>query len=259
MSHELRTPLNAIIGYSEMLEEEAEERGLDDLAPDLGKIHAAGKHLLALINDVLDLSKIEAGKMELFLEDFDVRALVQDVEATIRPLVEKNQNLLEVACPAGHRHDARRPHPRAPDPLQPAEQRGQVHPARAGGARGLPLRLSGEDWIEFAVTDTGIGMTPEQQRASSRPSPRPTPPPRASTAAPGLGLVISRRFCADDGRRHPAGERARPRLGLHRPPARGCRRRGAARRPPRGPAAAACRPPSSPSSWWWTTRRRRAS
>ena len=100
MSHELRTPLNAIIGYSEMLEEEAEERGLEDLAPDLAKIHAAGKHLLALINDVLDLSKIEAGKMELFLEDFDVRALVQDVESTIRPLVEKNQNLLEVNCPA---------------------------------------------------------------------------------------------------------------------------------------------------------------
>ena len=100
MSHELRTPLNAIIGYSEMLEEEAEERGLEDLAPDLGKIQAAGKHLLALINDVLDLSKIEAGKMELYLEDFDVRALVQDVEATIRPLVEKNENLLEVRCPA---------------------------------------------------------------------------------------------------------------------------------------------------------------
>ena len=100
MSHELRTPLNAIIGYSEMLEEEAEERGFEDLGPDLGKIHTAGRHLLTLINDVLDLSKIEAGKMELFLEDFELTALVQDVESTIRPLVEKAHNTLEVNCPA---------------------------------------------------------------------------------------------------------------------------------------------------------------
>ena len=76
MSHELRTPLNAIIGYSEMLQEEAEELGHGDFVPDLEKIHGAGKHLLGLINDILDLSKIEAGKMELFLEDFDVAALV---------------------------------------------------------------------------------------------------------------------------------------------------------------------------------------
>ena len=101
MSHELRTPLNAIIGYSEMLQEEAEERGSAAVfVPDLQKIHAAGKHLLALINDILDLSKIEAGKMELFLETFDVRALVDDVESTIHPLVEKNHNVLEVKCPA---------------------------------------------------------------------------------------------------------------------------------------------------------------
>ena len=71
MSHELRTPLNAIIGYSEMLQEEAEDAGQDDFIPDLEKIHAAGKHLLALINDILDLSKIEAGKMELYLETFE--------------------------------------------------------------------------------------------------------------------------------------------------------------------------------------------
>src|ERR1043165_5238433 len=79
MSHELRTPLNAIIGYSEMLEEEAAERGHGDYAADLQKIRAAGRHLLALINDVLDLSKIEAGKLELYLETFDLRAAVDDV------------------------------------------------------------------------------------------------------------------------------------------------------------------------------------
>ena len=96
MSHELRTPLNAIIGYSEMLQEEAEELGHEHLVADLQKIHGAGRHLLGLINDILDLSKIEAGKMELFLEEFAVAALVAEVEATIRPLVAKNANSLDV-------------------------------------------------------------------------------------------------------------------------------------------------------------------
>ena len=94
MSHELRTPLNAIIGYSEMLEEEVADSGHDELAPDLQKIRSAGRHLLALINDILDLSKIEAGKIELYLEDFDVAGMVDDVATTIRPLVDKNANRL---------------------------------------------------------------------------------------------------------------------------------------------------------------------
>jgi signal transduction histidine kinase len=90
MSHELRTPLNAIIGYSEMLREEAEELGQKEFIPDLQKISMAGKHLLALIRDILDLSKIEAGKMSLYLETFDVANLVQEVVTTVRPLVEQN-------------------------------------------------------------------------------------------------------------------------------------------------------------------------
>ena len=96
MSHELRTPLNAIIGYSEMLQEEAEELGQVDFLPDLQKINAAGKHLLALINDILDLSKIEAGKMDLFLETFEIAPMLRDVVTTITPLVEKNANTLAV-------------------------------------------------------------------------------------------------------------------------------------------------------------------
>jgi len=100
MSHELRTPLNAIIGYSEMLQEEAQEVGQVGFVPDLEKIHGAGKHLLGLINDVLDLSKVEAGKMTLYLEDFDVPKLVKEVAATVQPLVTKNGNRLEVECPA---------------------------------------------------------------------------------------------------------------------------------------------------------------
>jgi signal transduction histidine kinase len=98
MSHELRTPLNAIIGYSEILHEEAEDLGQENVLPDLQKIQTAGRHLLALINDILDLSKIEAGKMDLFLETFDVAQMIQGVVATITPLAEKNANTLEVKC-----------------------------------------------------------------------------------------------------------------------------------------------------------------
>ncbi len=99
MSHELRTPLNAIIGYSEMLQEEAEELEQKDLIPDLKKIHGAGKHLLGLINDILDLSKIESGKIELYLETVDISLLVREIIIMIQPLVEKNANFLVVNCP----------------------------------------------------------------------------------------------------------------------------------------------------------------
>ena len=98
MSHELRTPLNAIIGYSEMLQEEAEEIGEEAFIPDLQKVNAAGKHLLGLINDILDLSKIEAGRMDLFLETFGVSDLMRDVRSIVQPLVEKNANALAISC-----------------------------------------------------------------------------------------------------------------------------------------------------------------
>jgi signal transduction histidine kinase len=98
MSHELRTPLNAIIGYSELLQEEAADLGQQAFIPDLEKIQAAGKHLLGLINDILDLSRIEAGKMELFLEQFAVAKLVEDVQTIVQPLIDKNGNALEVVC-----------------------------------------------------------------------------------------------------------------------------------------------------------------
>ena len=99
MSHELRTPLNAIIGYSEMLQEEAEDLDADAFLPDLQRINSAGKHLLGLINDILDLSKIEAGRMDLFLETFEIGRMVQDVQAIVQPLVDKNGNTLVVICP----------------------------------------------------------------------------------------------------------------------------------------------------------------
>ena len=99
MSHELRTPLNAIIGYSEMLQEEAEDLGEEAFLPDLQRINTAGKHLLGLINDILDLSKIEAGRMDLDLETFEIGQMVRDVAAIVQPLIEKNGNMLTVACP----------------------------------------------------------------------------------------------------------------------------------------------------------------
>ena len=194
MSHELRTPLNAIIGYSEMLEEEAQERGLQDIAPDLAKVHAAGRHLLALINDVLDLSKIEAGKMELFLEDFDLGALVQDVESTIRPLVEKNQNVLEVSCPDGIgvlHADLTRVRQILFNLLSNAAkftQRGRV------GLTVSPRRADGRDWIELAVSDTGIGLAPEQQRRLFQSFTQADASTSRKYGGTGLGLVISRRF-----------------------------------------------------------------
>src|SRR6478735_8384997 len=99
MSHELRTPLNAIILYTDLVRDEAAGRGLDDMLPDLKKIHGAAKHLLALINDVLDLARVESGKLDLHPESFDVEAMVRDVVTTIQPLAQKNANALVVRCP----------------------------------------------------------------------------------------------------------------------------------------------------------------
>ena len=96
MSHELRTPLNAIIGYSDMLKEDAEDLGCEDFIPDLHKIQTAGKHLLSLISDILDISKIEAGRMELYLENFNPVNLIEDVVSTVESLVEKNSNKFEI-------------------------------------------------------------------------------------------------------------------------------------------------------------------
>ncbi len=97
MSHELRTPLNATIGYSELLEEIADEMSLEEeIGPDLQKIHSAGKHLLSVINDILDLSKIEAGKMEFYNQNCDLEALIKEVVSTVQPIIDKNSNVLDI-------------------------------------------------------------------------------------------------------------------------------------------------------------------
>ena len=195
MSHELRTPLNAIIGYSEMLEEEATDAGQEAFVPDLQKIRSAGRHLLSLINDILDLSKIEAGKLELFLEEFDVRATIEEVATTVGPLVQKNANRLEVRCaPAlGAMHaDLTRTRQVLLNLLSNASKftkQGTITLAAEREAAG------GEDWVVFRVADSGIGMTPEQLGRLFEAFSQADASTSRNYGGTGLGLAISRRFC----------------------------------------------------------------
>jgi PAS domain S-box-containing protein len=196
MSHELRTPLNAIIGYSEMLQEEVAELGQTALAPDLEKIHTAGRHLLALINDILDLSKIEAGKIELYLEPFDVHRMLQDVTTTVRPLVEKNANRLEVeeAGDLGTMHaDLTKVRQVLLNLLSNAckfTERGTVALAASRERDG-----SDRDWMVFRVADSGIGMTPQQMARLFEAFSQADASTSRHYGGTGLGLAISRRFC----------------------------------------------------------------
>ena len=195
MSHELRTPLNAIIGYSEMLQEEAEEVDQKDFIPDLEKIHGAGKHLLGLINDILDLSKIEAGKMSLYLEDFDVAKLIGEVAATVQPLVTKNGNRLEVVCPAdlGTMHgDVTKVRQTLFNLLSNASKFTEKGTLRLEVSKNFNSQPS---TIYFRVTDTGIGMTPEQLAKLFQAFTQADSSTSRKYGGTGLGLAISRKFC----------------------------------------------------------------
>jgi signal transduction histidine kinase/CheY-like chemotaxis protein/putative methionine-R-sulfoxide reductase with GAF domain len=195
MSHELRTPLNAIIGYSEMLQEDAADLGAGPLIDDLRKINAAGKHLLELINAVLDLSKIEAGKMELYLESFDVAGLVRDIAAVVQPLAAKNANRLEVRCAddIGAMHaDLTKVRQALFNLLSNAckfTDRGTVSVAVTRAAE------QGQDWMTFAVSDTGIGMTPEQLARLFEAFAQADAATTRKYGGTGLGLALSRRLC----------------------------------------------------------------
>src|SRR4029453_2656402 len=195
MSHELRTPLNAIIGYSEMLQEDAADLGAEQFTDDLQKINAAGKHLLELINAVLDLSKIEAGKMELYLEGFEVPALVRDIAAVIQPLAAKNGNRLETRCPAEigtMRADLTKVRQALFNLLSNAckfTEQGTVTLAAS--------RETGEggDWIVFTGSDTGIGMTAEQLARLFEAFSQADAATNRKYGGTGLGLALSRRLC----------------------------------------------------------------
>ncbi len=194
MSHELRTPLNAIIGYSEMLEEEVADIGHEELAPDLRKIRSAGRHLLALINDILDLSKIEAGKTELYLEDFEIGATVDDVATTIRPLVDKNANRLVVRSDApGMMHgDLTKVRQMLLNLLSNACKFAEHGTITLEVERGPGA--GGADEIRFRVSDSGIGMTPAQMSRLFEAFSQAESSTSKKYGGTGLGLAITRQF-----------------------------------------------------------------
>ena len=195
MSHELRTPLNAIIGYSELIQEEAEDLEVEDFAPDLEKIRAAGKHLLALINDVLDLSKIEAGKFELNNASFDMANTITDVVETVRPLVANNSNELAVeAAPdlgvmVGDMTRVRQCLLNLMSNACKFTEQGRIKLEARREARGDGA------WLVLQVSDTGIGMNQEQLARLFQPFTQVDDSSTRKHGGTGLGLNITRRFC----------------------------------------------------------------
>jgi len=195
MSHELRTPMNAIPGYSEMLMEEAEDVGQDDFIPDLKKINQAGNHLLSLINDVLDLSKIESGKMETFAEVFDVEGLVDQIAGTAQPLMAKNNNHFKIergenlgnAC-----QDITK--------LRQSLLNMLSNAAKFTHKGTITLRVEREhagevEWLTFAVNDSGIGIPADKLDHVFEEFSQADNSTTRDYGGTGLGLTISRRFC----------------------------------------------------------------
>jgi len=195
MSHELRTPMNAIIGYSEMLMEDAEDNENEEAVDDLKKIRDAGQHLLALINDVLDLSKIEAGKMDLYLERFAIPEMIDEVVNTIDTLVKKNGNRLNVEV----------------DPSL-GEMRGDITKVRQAlfnllsnaakftkqGNIDLLVEaetVDGAEWVQMSVSDSGIGISAEKIDHVFEEFSQADDSTTRNYGGTGLGLPISRRFC----------------------------------------------------------------
>jgi signal transduction histidine kinase len=195
MSHELRTPLNGIIGLSQLLQDDAQDLGDPDFISDLQSINASGKHLLRLIEDILDLSKIEAGKITLYPETFEIAKLIDELVLTVKPLVEKNGNILEVHCD---------------------EQIGTMHADQTKVRQVLFNLLSNaakftkqgrvtlsvtfeqvgnSPQIDFRVSDTGIGMSDEQQQRLFQAFTQGDTSTTRRYGGTGLGLAISRHFC----------------------------------------------------------------
>jgi PAS domain S-box-containing protein len=195
MSHEIRTPLNAVIGYSELLQDEAEDQGLLQFIPDLAKIHGAGKHLLALINDILDLSKIEAGKMQLLLERFSLSALVAEIESTARALVEKNSNAFKIEMQAKldtattDRIKVRQVI------LNLLSNAGKFTHDGTITLQVTNETVEGKDWIQFQICDTGVGISHEDQKKLFLEFTQVDSSTTRKHGGTGLGLAISRKFC----------------------------------------------------------------
>jgi signal transduction histidine kinase/DNA-binding response OmpR family regulator len=197
MSHELRTPLNAIIGYSEILEEDAEEDGQVELIRDLQKIRNAGKHLLNLINDVLDLAKIESGKMSLYFESFDVTKLAQDVIHTVQPVCSKNNNKIILSCAKDvglMRSDLTKVQQSLFNLLSNASK--FTHAGHIQLSITKEISDAGEKIISFKVSDTGIGMKPDQLKKLFRAFSQADNSTTRKYGGTGLGLAITKQFAA---------------------------------------------------------------
>jgi adenylate cyclase len=195
MSHELRTPLNAIIGLSEMMVTNAPRFGTEKAAEPLRRVHRAGKHLLDLINQVLDLSKIEAGKLDLNLETVKIPPLIDEVVGTARSLAEQNKNRLVIDCAADIA-------PLLVDPLRLRQillnLLSNACKFTKGGEVSLrvaPVSVEGRNWLDFSVADTGIGMTPEQLNKLFEEFVQADQTTARKYGGTGLGLAITRKLC----------------------------------------------------------------
>jgi PAS domain S-box-containing protein len=218
MSHELRTPLNAIIGYSEMLQEETEELGYDELIPDLDKIRTSGRHLLSLINDILDISKIEAGRMDLYLETFDIASLIEEVASTAAPLIEKNGNTLNLhqISNMGNMHgditkvqqillnllsNAAKFTQNGTITLTASREKVAGHSSEpreentSEPAADSQSSIASKEFLVVNCIDTGIGMNPEQLQHIFQPFTQADASTTRKYGGTGLGLAISQRFC----------------------------------------------------------------
>ena len=224
MSHELRTPLNAIIGYSEILQEDARDLGAEEFIDDLQRINTAGQHLLVLIKDILDLTKIEAGRTEFNLETFSIINLVEEVAATITPMADKNNNILDIQCPEDiglMQTDLTKLRQsllnllsnaskftssgaitftvtRSLETPTEAASRGKRLGTYKGDSKAensLSLLSSPQEWIVFTVKDTGIGMNPEQLAKIFDPFTQADSSTTKKYGGTGLGLTITKKFC----------------------------------------------------------------
>jgi PAS domain S-box-containing protein len=203
-SHELRTPLNGIIGLSQLLKEDAKELGYTDFIPDLEAIQSSGEHLLVLINDILDISKIEAGQMNLYLETFDISTLMGKVVSTTQPVIEKNGNTLVIDCASdlGTIHaDPIKVHQVLLNLLSNAAKFTEQGTITLEVSREEKSKVSqskdelNSSFVAFRVTDTGIGMTPKQLQQIFKAFTQADASTTRKYGGTGLGLTISRHFC----------------------------------------------------------------
>jgi signal transduction histidine kinase len=194
MSHELRTPLGGILGYTDIIRDQAQEAGREEMLPDLAKIDGAARHLMNVINDILDFSKVEAGKMTLFLEEFELAPILHDVEGTVQPLVARRKNRLEVRCPADLgvvRNDVTRVRQVLLNLLSNASK------FTENGVITLEARrVAGEggDRIRLSVADTGIGMNETQLQKLFQAFTQAEQSTSKKYGGTGLGLALCRQF-----------------------------------------------------------------